>query len=143
MNRSSCFELHTSAERLCFFSGRSWGQGQWTASSRSSKPLEEPRPLPFLPRTESWPRLFGLDRASLEQPRAGVGGASELGNANCATGPAGLRACRQICGETARLLGVDPRKYSHPTGIIGVPLPAVVVASPARISWPGKRANRG
>lgn len=47
------------------------------------------------------------------------------GNANCATGSAGLRACKQICKETARLIGVrDAEIFPSSTGIIGVPLPA-------------------
>ncbi len=47
------------------------------------------------------------------------------GNANCATGAAGLRSCRMVCGEAARLLGVNPAEiFPSSTGIIGVPLPA-------------------
>lgn len=46
------------------------------------------------------------------------------GNANCATGPAGLRACRQVCSEIARHLEVKPDQvFPSSTGIIGVPLP--------------------
>jgi glutamate N-acetyltransferase/amino-acid N-acetyltransferase len=45
------------------------------------------------------------------------------GNANCATGKAGIRACTQVCQETARLLGIRPREvFPSSTGIIGVPL---------------------
>jgi glutamate N-acetyltransferase / amino-acid N-acetyltransferase len=46
------------------------------------------------------------------------------GNANCATGPAGLRTCNSVCAEVARLLkirGCEVLPCS--TGIIGVPLP--------------------
>jgi glutamate N-acetyltransferase/amino-acid N-acetyltransferase len=47
------------------------------------------------------------------------------GNANCATGPAGIRACKSVCSETARLLNVKPSEvFPCSTGIIGVPLPA-------------------
>ncbi|HET6348751.1 MAG TPA: bifunctional glutamate N-acetyltransferase/amino-acid acetyltransferase ArgJ [Candidatus Krumholzibacteria bacterium] len=46
------------------------------------------------------------------------------GNANCATGEAGLDAARRTCVEFARLLGA-PVEHVLPssTGIIGVPLP--------------------
>jgi glutamate N-acetyltransferase/amino-acid N-acetyltransferase len=46
------------------------------------------------------------------------------GNANCATGPEGIRRCKQTCKDAARLLGVR-RECIVPssTGIIGVPLP--------------------
>jgi glutamate N-acetyltransferase/amino-acid N-acetyltransferase len=47
------------------------------------------------------------------------------GNANCATGDAGLRGCRRVCREAARLLGVRPEEiFPSSTGIIGVPFPA-------------------
>jgi glutamate N-acetyltransferase/amino-acid N-acetyltransferase len=47
------------------------------------------------------------------------------GNANCATGKPGLKACQRICRETAKLLGVRPEEvFPSSTGIIGVPLPA-------------------
>jgi glutamate N-acetyltransferase/amino-acid N-acetyltransferase len=47
------------------------------------------------------------------------------GNANCATGKPGLKACQVICRETAKLLGVRPEEvFPSSTGIIGVPLPA-------------------
>jgi glutamate N-acetyltransferase/amino-acid N-acetyltransferase len=47
------------------------------------------------------------------------------GNANCATGPGGRRACELICGEAAKLLGVSAAEiFPSSTGIIGVPLPA-------------------
>lgn len=46
------------------------------------------------------------------------------GNANCATGPDGLRVCEQVCREAARLLGVQRQSiFPSSTGIIGVPLP--------------------
>ncbi|MGD0211941.1 MAG: bifunctional glutamate N-acetyltransferase/amino-acid acetyltransferase ArgJ [Terriglobales bacterium] len=47
------------------------------------------------------------------------------GNANCATGAAGIQACEQVCREAGRLL-VAPAAEIFPssTGIIGVRLPA-------------------
>jgi glutamate N-acetyltransferase/amino-acid N-acetyltransferase len=46
------------------------------------------------------------------------------GNANCATGAAGLRACKTICAKAARLLKVRTTEvFPSSTGIIGVPLP--------------------
>jgi len=45
------------------------------------------------------------------------------GNANCATGKAGLHACREVCREAARLLGIRAEEvFPSSTGIIGVPL---------------------
>ena len=46
------------------------------------------------------------------------------GNANCATGPVGLKTCRATCDALAKTLGI-PAKEVVPssTGIIGVPLP--------------------
>lgn len=52
------------------------------------------------------------------------------GNANCATGPAGLNACRQVCQQTAKSLGVHPAEvFPSSTGIIGVPLPTEKIVS--------------
>ncbi len=52
------------------------------------------------------------------------------GNANCATGPAGIRACRDVCGEAARVLGVKKEEvFPSSTGIIGVLLPAQKIIS--------------
>src|SRR4030095_4141686 len=47
------------------------------------------------------------------------------GNANCATGKAGIRACKKVCQEAASLLRI-PSNHVFPssTGIIGVPLPS-------------------
>jgi len=46
------------------------------------------------------------------------------GNANCATGKAGLRACEQVCQKVAKNLGIHPQEvFPSSTGIIGVPLP--------------------
>jgi glutamate N-acetyltransferase / amino-acid N-acetyltransferase len=47
------------------------------------------------------------------------------GNANCATGKAGIKSCRKVCRETARLLSFElAQVFPSSTGIIGVPLPA-------------------
>src|ERR1035441_4669237 len=46
------------------------------------------------------------------------------GNANCATGRAGLQACSRVCQDAARILGVAAAQiFPSSTGIIGVPLP--------------------
>lgn len=46
------------------------------------------------------------------------------GNANCATGEAGLQAARQSCAAVAAILGCSPEEIlPSSTGIIGVPLP--------------------
>jgi glutamate N-acetyltransferase / amino-acid N-acetyltransferase len=46
------------------------------------------------------------------------------GNANCATGPAGIKACRRLCSQVARRLKVRTEEvFPSSTGIIGVPLP--------------------
>jgi glutamate N-acetyltransferase / amino-acid N-acetyltransferase len=47
------------------------------------------------------------------------------GNANCATGKAGIQTCKQVCQEAARLLKIRPEEvFPSSTGIIGVPLQA-------------------
>src|SRR5580658_1336149 len=46
------------------------------------------------------------------------------GNANCATGRAGIQACAQVCREAGKLLGVPAAEvFPSSTGIIGVRLP--------------------
>jgi glutamate N-acetyltransferase / amino-acid N-acetyltransferase len=46
------------------------------------------------------------------------------GNANCATGRAGILACERVCREAGRLLGVPAAEvFPSSTGIIGVRLP--------------------
>jgi glutamate N-acetyltransferase/amino-acid N-acetyltransferase len=46
------------------------------------------------------------------------------GNANCATGLPGVRNCRKVCAEAARLLNLRAAEvFPSSTGIIGVPLP--------------------
>jgi glutamate N-acetyltransferase / amino-acid N-acetyltransferase len=59
------------------------------------------------------------------------------GNANCATGTQGLRSCRAVCAEAARIFGIKPEQiFPSSTGIIGVPLPAekILVQLPALIA---------
>lgn len=47
------------------------------------------------------------------------------GNANCATGEAGLRAAEQVCSAASSVFGCAPHEvFPSSTGIIGVPLPA-------------------
>jgi glutamate N-acetyltransferase / amino-acid N-acetyltransferase len=47
------------------------------------------------------------------------------GNANCATGRAGIQACEEVCREAGKLLGVSAQEmFPSSTGIIGVRLPA-------------------
>jgi glutamate N-acetyltransferase / amino-acid N-acetyltransferase len=46
------------------------------------------------------------------------------GNANCATGQPGIRDCKKVCAETARLLSMRAAEvFPSSTGIIGVQLP--------------------
>lgn len=59
------------------------------------------------------------------------------GNANCATGAAGLVACRNSCHEAGKLLGIPAASvFPSSTGIIGVPLPQekIVAGLPSLIS---------
>ncbi|MBZ5566620.1 MAG: bifunctional glutamate N-acetyltransferase/amino-acid acetyltransferase ArgJ [Acidobacteriia bacterium] len=52
------------------------------------------------------------------------------GNANCATGEAGRRACDQVCRAAAKAIGCAPEEiFPASTGIIGVPLPAEKLVS--------------
>jgi len=47
------------------------------------------------------------------------------GNANCATGRAGIQACEEVCKTAAKLLDVSAAEiFPSSTGIIGVRLPA-------------------
>ena len=60
-----------------------------------------------------------VGRASLAASRGGIRAVIvNSGNANCATGKAGIRACRQVCRELARLLKlrsneVFPSSHRH------------------------------
>ncbi len=66
------------------------------------------------------------------------------GNANCATGGAGIRNCKSICAEAARLLKLRPNEvFPSSTGIIGVLLPVdpVVLQLQFLISTAGASAE--
>jgi glutamate N-acetyltransferase/amino-acid N-acetyltransferase len=59
------------------------------------------------------------------------------GNANCASGEAGVRACLETCRAAADAVGcIFDEVFPSSTGIIGVPLPAekIVAAVPAAIA---------
>jgi glutamate N-acetyltransferase / amino-acid N-acetyltransferase len=59
------------------------------------------------------------------------------GNANCATGRTGIKACQHVCRETASALGVRCEEvFPSSTGIIGVPLPTkkIIAHLPALIA---------
>src|ERR1700690_2741593 len=46
------------------------------------------------------------------------------GNANCATGRAGIAACERVCGAAAKILGAAGAEvFPSSTGIIGVSFP--------------------
>ncbi len=46
------------------------------------------------------------------------------GNANCATGEAGIATCREVCAQAATTFGCSTQEiFPSSTGIIGVPLP--------------------
>ncbi|MGH8458712.1 MAG: bifunctional glutamate N-acetyltransferase/amino-acid acetyltransferase ArgJ [Nevskiales bacterium] len=65
------------------------------------------------------------------------------GNANCATGPRGLRGCLRVCRQVARQLSIAPeRVFPSSTGVIGVPLPVhrILAALPRLLG--GRRASR-
>ena len=66
------------------------------------------------------------------------------GNANCATGQAGLESARQTCARLAELVGCDPAEVvPSSTGIIGVPLPIgkLLDALPGAVSELGTRID--
>jgi len=80
-------------------------------------------------RVQAAPVIVGREhlRAAQGRLRAIVVNA---GNANCATGPAGLQAARTVCRETAGLLGCPATQvFPSSTGIIGVPLPVGKITS--------------
>ena len=65
------------------------------------------------------------------------------GNANCATGEAGIRACVDTCRAAAESLGcIFDEVFPSSTGIIGVPLPTekLVNAMPAAVAALGTTA---
>lgn len=66
-----------------------------------------------------------VGRASLLATGGRVGAVVvNSGNANCATGRAGIQACERVCREAGKLLGVPAAEiFPSSTGIIGVRLP--------------------
>jgi glutamate N-acetyltransferase / amino-acid N-acetyltransferase len=66
-----------------------------------------------------------VGRASMAKSRGRIRAVLvNSGNANCANGAAGLKACKNVCAQTAKALGVSPTEvFPSSTGIIGVPLP--------------------
>lgn len=85
-----------------------------------------------------------VGRAALRSSRGSVRAiVVNSGNANCATGSTGLKACQKVCREVAGLLGVSPYEvFPSSTGIIGVQLPVerIVPALPALIA--GRQATQ-
>jgi glutamate N-acetyltransferase/amino-acid N-acetyltransferase len=67
-----------------------------------------------------------IDRSHLTRSKGRVRVvAVNSGNANCATGEAGLRAAEQVCAAAAEVFGCPNHEvFPSSTGIIGVPLPA-------------------
>ena len=62
------------------------------------------------------------------------------GNANCATGRNGIRACKSVCAETARLLEIRSSEvFPSSTGIIGVKFPTEKI----KAGLPALLANAG
>ncbi|MGD0414602.1 MAG: bifunctional glutamate N-acetyltransferase/amino-acid acetyltransferase ArgJ [Terriglobales bacterium] len=66
------------------------------------------------------------------------------GNANCATGRAGVQACERVCREAGKLFGVPTAEiFPSSTGIIGVRLPAEKIHAKLRelvdLSAPSQR----
>ena len=83
-----------------------------------------------------------VGRASLAASRGRVRAVIvNSGNANCATGKAGMRACQQVCRELAGLLKLRPSEiFPSSTGIIGVPLPVKKIV--AKLPESGARHAR-
>ncbi|MGA2991054.1 MAG: bifunctional glutamate N-acetyltransferase/amino-acid acetyltransferase ArgJ [Candidatus Korobacteraceae bacterium] len=79
-----------------------------------------------------------VDRAHLKRSRGRVRAVLvNAGNANCATGQAGIKAAQDVCRELGKLLQAAPEFiFPSSTGIIGVPLPAekLVRALPAALA---------
>jgi glutamate N-acetyltransferase/amino-acid N-acetyltransferase len=72
-----------------------------------------------------------VGRASLAASRGRVRAVIvNSGNANCATGQPGIRACQRVCRELSKLLGVSTGEvFPSSTGIIGVPFPVEKIVS--------------
>jgi glutamate N-acetyltransferase/amino-acid N-acetyltransferase len=85
-----------------------------------------------------------VGRASLTASRGRIRAVIvNSGNANCATGKAGIRACQQVCRELARLLKLRPSEiFPSSTGIIGVPLPANKIVARLRDLAAARKATK-
>lgn len=72
-----------------------------------------------------------VGRAALAKSRGRVRAVIvNSGNANCATGNAGIRDCRKVCAKTARFQKLrSVEVFPSSTGIIGVPLPVEKITS--------------
>ena len=79
-----------------------------------------------------------IGRASLKKTRGRLDAVLvNSGNANCATGAAGLLACASSCKALGTLLGTsEAHIFPSSTGIIGVPLPSdkIIARLPALIA---------
>jgi glutamate N-acetyltransferase/amino-acid N-acetyltransferase len=79
-----------------------------------------------------------VGKSSLAKSKGGVCAVIvNAGNANCATGKAGVEACKDVCRETAKALGISAEEvFPSSTGIIGVPLPQekIIAALPGLIA---------
>src|SRR5271170_4758224 len=70
--------------------------------------------------------------------------AVNAGNANCATGEAGIATCREVCAQAAATFGCTTEEiFPSSTGIIGVPLPGekLIAALPEVKSALGKTSG--
>jgi glutamate N-acetyltransferase/amino-acid N-acetyltransferase len=72
-----------------------------------------------------------VDRAALAASRGRIRAVIvNSGNANCATGKAGVKACERVCQQLGHLLGVPSEAvFPSSTGIIGVLLPVEKIIS--------------
>jgi glutamate N-acetyltransferase / amino-acid N-acetyltransferase len=82
-------------------------------------------------------------KASLRTARGSVRAVVvNSGNANCATGDAGLRGCREVCRSAAKLLGVHTEEiFPSSTGIIGVPFPTEKIVGNLPSLFAGQQAS--
>ncbi len=102
-----------------------WGRAPSPVQAeRSSAPAATAAALFTQNRVVAAPLQVG--RASLRSTGGRVRAAVvNSGNANCATGSAGIQACQRVCREAGKLFGVPADEiFPSSTGIIGVPLPA-------------------
>jgi glutamate N-acetyltransferase / amino-acid N-acetyltransferase len=76
-----------------------------------------------------------VGRASLAKSKGRVQAVIvNSGNANCATGHAGIRDCKKVCAATATLLNLRAQEIiPSSTGIIGVPLPVGKITSQLKL----------